>query len=97
MGKSAPHVSWQKLSAPVVIQATDNVPLAAPGYFAWILAIVGTSLIFSVSVIVNKIALLQVRCYLGDNEQRWYMWYSGNNSPGRAVDPISPCSGSTGW
>ncbi|KAL0055171.1 hypothetical protein WJX82_008147 [Trebouxia sp. C0006] len=37
-----------------------------------------------------------VRCYLGDNEQRWYMWYSGNNASGRAVDAISPCSGSTG-
>ncbi|DBA88790.1 TPA: hypothetical protein ACH3X1_004205 [Trebouxia sp. C0004] len=37
-----------------------------------------------------------VRCYFGDNEQRWYMWYSGNSSSGRAVDAISPCSGATG-
>jgi len=29
---SAPHVSWQKLLALVVIQATDNVPPAEPDY-----------------------------------------------------------------
>lgn len=23
----------------------------------------------------------QVRCYVGDNEQRWYMWYSGASQP----------------
>lgn len=37
-----------------------------------------------------------VRCYLGDNEQRWFMWYSGNNSPGRGIGAVSPSSGSTG-
>lgn len=39
---------------------------------------------------------LQVRCYLGDNEQRWYMWYSGNNTAGRPIDAVTPSSGSTG-
>ncbi|KAL3149569.1 hypothetical protein ABBQ32_002346 [Trebouxia sp. C0010 RCD-2024] len=37
-----------------------------------------------------------VRCYLGDNEQRWYMWYSGNNATGRPIDAVTPSSGSTG-
>ena len=39
---------------------------------------------------------LQVRCYLGDNEQRWFMWYSGNNTAGRPIDAVTPSSGSTG-
>ncbi|KAG2502055.1 hypothetical protein HYH03_000549 [Edaphochlamys debaryana] len=42
-----------------------------------------------------------VRCYLGDDEQRWVMWYSGRkaDSPAGAnggVDAVAPSSGSVG-
>ncbi|GLI70313.1 hypothetical protein VaNZ11_015267, partial [Volvox africanus] len=41
-----------------------------------------------------------VRCYVGDNEQRWFMWYSGrrSDSPAAAagVDALVPSSGSIG-
>ncbi|GIL85766.1 hypothetical protein Vretimale_13208 [Volvox reticuliferus] len=40
-----------------------------------------------------------VRCYVGDNEQRWLMWYSGrrSDSPATAgVDALAPSSGSIG-
>ncbi|EFJ53217.1 hypothetical protein VOLCADRAFT_86273 [Volvox carteri f. nagariensis] len=40
-----------------------------------------------------------VRCYVGDNEQRWFMWYSGrrSDSPAAAgVDVLAPSSGSIG-
>lgn len=45
---------------------------------------------------MTQTVLLQVRCYFGDNEQRWFMWFSGNNTGGRAIDAVSPSSGSTG-
>ncbi|KAK9805256.1 hypothetical protein WJX72_009116 [[Myrmecia] bisecta] len=37
-----------------------------------------------------------VRCYLGDNEQRWYMWYSGRGREAPSLDPVAPASGSAG-
>lgn len=40
--------------------------------------------------------LLQVRCYVGDNEQRWYMWYSGRGASSHAVDLAAASSGSIG-
>lgn len=42
---------------------------------------------------------LQVRCYVGDDEQRWYMWYSGRRADSPAaggVDALAPSSGSVG-
>ncbi|KAG2445313.1 hypothetical protein HYH02_008779 [Chlamydomonas schloesseri] len=40
-----------------------------------------------------------VRCYVGDDEQRWFMWYSGRRADSPAaggVDAIAPSSGSVG-
>ncbi|KAG2439414.1 hypothetical protein HXX76_004771 [Chlamydomonas incerta] len=40
-----------------------------------------------------------VRCYVGDDEQRWYMWYSGRREDSPAaggVDALAPSSGSVG-
>lgn len=37
-----------------------------------------------------------VRYYLGDNEQRWYMWYSGRSEACPSVDDVFPSSGSVG-
>jgi hypothetical protein len=38
----------------------------------------------------------QVRCYIGDNEQRWYMWYSGAAQPLTSLAGVAPASGSVG-
>ncbi|KAJ9534567.1 hypothetical protein QJQ45_022078 [Haematococcus lacustris] len=37
-----------------------------------------------------------VRCYVGDNEERWFMWYGGRAAGAPSVDLVSPSSGSTG-
>jgi hypothetical protein len=37
-----------------------------------------------------------VRCYFGDDEERWVMWYAGRNKEAPALDVIAPSSGSTG-
>ncbi|KAF5843522.1 glycosyl hydrolase [Dunaliella salina] len=37
-----------------------------------------------------------VRCFVGDNEERWYMWYSGRRKGAPAMDLIAPSSGSLG-
>jgi hypothetical protein len=37
-----------------------------------------------------------VRYYLGDNETRWFMWYTGKSSSCHDVDAIFPSSGSIG-
>lgn len=39
---------------------------------------------------------VQVRCYMGDNEQRWYMWYSGNSAPMEGLAGVAPAAGSIG-
>lgn len=38
----------------------------------------------------------QVRCFVGDNEDRWCMWYSGRKEGALALDAIAPSSGSLG-
>jgi hypothetical protein len=47
----------------------------------------------------------KVRCYVGDNEQRWYLWYSarsagppgeGRINPPPAADAVAPGSGAVG-
>ena len=41
----------------------------------------------------------QVRCYVGDDEERWSMWYSGRGAEQPALpglDAITPSSGSLG-
>ena len=43
--------------------------------------------------------LPQVRCYVGDNEQRWFMWYSARDSPAPAdgsVAAVAPGAGAVG-
>lgn len=37
-----------------------------------------------------------VRYYLGDDEQRWFMWYSGRSASCQDLDEIFPSSGSIG-
>eukprot|EP00890_Picochlorum_soloecismus_P003473 jgi/Picsp_1/4126/NSC_01635-R1_transcriptional regulator-like protein len=37
-----------------------------------------------------------VRYYLGDNEQRWFMWYTGKSKSCHDIDSIFPSSGSIG-
>lgn len=37
-----------------------------------------------------------VRYYLGDNEQRWFMWYTGRSTACHDIDDIFPASGSIG-
>eukprot|EP00775_Hariotina_reticulata_P008734 gene8734-8914_t len=37
-----------------------------------------------------------VRCYVGDNEQRWYMWYNGNSNPLPGLQGVAPAAGSVG-
>ena len=37
-----------------------------------------------------------VRCYVGDNEQRWFMWYSGRGAGSPDLDALLPASGSVG-
>mmetsp|Transcript_28728 Transcript_28728/g.73066 ORF Transcript_28728/g.73066 Transcript_28728/m.73066 type:complete len:445 (-) Transcript_28728:259-1593(-) len=37
-----------------------------------------------------------VRCYVGDDEQRWYMWYSGRGAKAPVVDAALQSSGSMG-
>lgn len=37
-----------------------------------------------------------VRYYLGDNEQRWYMWYTGRSRDCPDLDALFPSSGSIG-
>lgn len=37
-----------------------------------------------------------VRYYLGDNEQRWFMWYTGRSTSCHDIDDIYPASGSIG-
>jgi hypothetical protein len=39
---------------------------------------------------------VQVRCYMGDNEQRWYMWYSGSSAPLAGLAGVAPAAGSIG-
>ena len=39
---------------------------------------------------------MQVRCFLGDNEQRWMMWYSGHSRQPQALDALYPAAGSAG-
>lgn len=38
----------------------------------------------------------QVRCYMGDNEQRWYMWYSGSSAPMEGLAGVAAATGSVG-
>lgn len=37
-----------------------------------------------------------VRYYLGDNEQRWFLWFTGRSSTCHDIDDIFPSSGSIG-
>ncbi|GAX80376.1 hypothetical protein CEUSTIGMA_g7815.t1 [Chlamydomonas eustigma] len=37
-----------------------------------------------------------VRCYFGDDEERWVMWYAGRSKEAPSLDMIAPSSGSTG-
>ena len=37
-----------------------------------------------------------VRYYLGDNEQRWFMWYTGRSTACQDLDALFPSSGSIG-
>lgn len=37
-----------------------------------------------------------VRYYLGDDEQRWFMWYTGRSAACQSVDDLFPSSGSIG-
>lgn len=37
-----------------------------------------------------------VRYYLGDDEQRWYMWYTGKSTSCHDIDSIFPSAGSIG-
>lgn len=37
-----------------------------------------------------------VRCYLGDSEQRWFLWYSGRGTNDTDADCVQPSSGSVG-
>ena len=37
-----------------------------------------------------------VRYYLGDDEQRWFMWYTGRSQACQDMDGIFPSSGSIG-
>ena len=39
---------------------------------------------------------LQVRCFVGDNEDRWFMWYSGRGRGDAGMDAIAPAAGSIG-
>lgn len=39
---------------------------------------------------------LQVKCFVGDNEQRWFMWYNGRNAKAHTLDLVAPSSGSIG-
>jgi hypothetical protein len=39
---------------------------------------------------------LQVRCYVGDNEERWFLWYSGRGKEDHSLDAVSPAAGSIG-
>jgi hypothetical protein len=38
----------------------------------------------------------QVRCFLGDDEQRWFMWYTGRRAEGHQLDALTPSSGKIG-
>lgn len=40
--------------------------------------------------------VVQVRWYKGDNEQRWYMWYSGRTTASDSMDCIHPAAGAIG-
>jgi hypothetical protein len=40
--------------------------------------------------------LAQVRCYVGDNEERWFMWYSGRSAGCPGLDATTPAAGSIG-
>jgi hypothetical protein len=33
---------------------------------------------------------------MGDNEQRWYMWYSGSSAPPAGLAGVAPAAGSVG-
>ena len=47
----------------------------------------------------RTISNTQVRCYVGDNEQRWFMWYSARDSPappGGSVAAVAPGAGAVG-
>lgn len=37
-----------------------------------------------------------VRCYQGDDEQRWYMWYTGRGPTATPVDAVFPAAGKIG-
>lgn len=39
---------------------------------------------------------LKVRCYVGDNEERWFMWYSGRSAACLGLDAVTPAAGSIG-
>ena len=41
-------------------------------------------------------ACVQVRCFLGDNEQRWMLWYSGHARGAQDIDALYPAAGSIG-
>lgn len=45
---------------------------------------------------MRQLRLPQVRCYMGDNEQRWYMWYSGAAAPLPGLQAVAPAAGSVG-
>lgn len=37
---------------------------------------------------------MQVRCFMGDDEQRWYMWYDGYSEDSAASNrPFPACVG----
>ena len=38
----------------------------------------------------------QVRCYVGDNEERWFMWYNGRSAACPSLDAVMPAAGSIG-
>lgn len=37
-----------------------------------------------------------VRYFLGDDEQRWFMWYTGRSEACQSMDDVFPSSGSIG-
>lgn len=55
---------------------------------------------FAAAVLVLQVGAtshcMQVRCYVGDNEQRWMMWYSGHDRQATPLDSLYPAAGSIG-
>lgn len=37
-----------------------------------------------------------MRCFVGDNEDRWFMWYSGRGAGDAGMDAVAPAAGSIG-